>query len=46
MKKLPLNLCNIHSAKVASDNCSVKKVFLMADRAVKVTCSYTDQHFS
>ena len=29
---------------VASDKCSVKKVFLVIDRAVKVTCFYIDQH--
>ena len=28
--------------KVASDTCSMKKVFLVVDRAVKVTC-YIDQ---
>ena len=30
--------------KVASDKCSVKKVFLMVDRAVKVMCFDIDQH--
>ena len=29
---------------VASDKCSVKKVFLVFDRAVKVTCFYIDQN--
>ena len=29
---------------VASDKCSVKKIFLVVDRAVKVTCFYIDQH--
>ena len=28
---------------VASDNFSVKKMFLVVDRAVNVTCSYIDQ---
>ena len=39
-------LYNIYSAKVASDKWSVKKVFLVVDRAVKVTCFYIDQHLS
>ena len=30
--------------KVASDKCYVKKLFLVVDRAVKVTCSNIDQH--
>ena len=38
------NIHSIHRTKVTSDKCSVKKVFLMVDRAVKVTCFYTDQH--
>ena len=29
---------------IASDQCSVKKIFLVANRAVKVTCFYIDQH--
>ena len=29
--------------KVASDKCSAKKLFLVVDRAVKVTCFYIDQ---
>ena len=29
---------------VASDKCSVKKVFLVVDRAMKVTCFFIDQH--
>ena len=33
-----LKLCNIPKTKVASDKCSVKKLFLVVDRAVKVTC--------
>ena len=37
LKKLFLKLCNIHRTKVASDKCSVKKVFLKIARAVKVT---------
>ena len=28
---------------VASDKCSVKTMFLVVDRAVKVTCFYIDQ---
>ena len=32
-------------AKVASDKCSVEKVFLVVDRAVKVTCFNIDQYF-
>ena len=28
---------------VASDKCSVKKMFLVVDGAVNVTCSYIDQ---
>ena len=44
MKKLFLKLCNIRRKKVASDKCSVKKVFLVVDRAVKVMCFYIDQH--
>ena len=39
-------LYNVYSAKVASGKCSVKKVFLVVDRAVKVTCFYIDQHLS
>ena len=31
-------------AKAASDKCSVKKVFLVVDRVVKMTCVYIDQH--
>ena len=46
MKKLLLKICYIRSAKVASDKCSVKKVFLMVVRAAKVTCFYIDQHLS
>ena len=38
------SLINIHRTKVASDKCSVKKVFLVVDGAVKVTCFYIDQH--
>ena len=30
--------------KVASDKCSVKKVLLVVDRAVKVARFYIDQH--
>ena len=30
--------------KVASDKCSVKKVFLVVDTAVQVTCFDIDQH--
>ena len=30
--------------KVASNKCSLKKVFLVVDRAVKMTCFYIDQH--
>ena len=29
-----------------SDMFSVKKIFLVVDRAVKVTCFYIDQHLS
>ena len=39
-------LYNIYSAKVASDKCYVKKVFLVIDRAVKVACFYIDQNLS
>ena len=38
------NIHSIHRTKVTSDKCSVKKVFLMVYRAVKVTCFYTDQY--
>ena len=37
-------LCNIRSTKVASNKCSVKKLFLVVDRAVKETCFNIDQH--
>ena len=30
--------------KVASNKCSLKKVFLAVDRAVKMTCFYIDHH--
>ena len=30
--------------KVASDKCSVKKVSLLVDTAVKITCFYIDQY--
>ena len=30
--------------KVARDKCSAKKIFLVVNRAVKVTCFYIDQH--
>ena len=43
MKKLLWKTFNIHLAKVTSDKCPVKKVFLMVDRAVKVTRFYIDQ---
>ena len=39
-----LKICNTHRTKVASDMCSVKKVFLVVDRAVKVTHIYIDRH--
>ena len=29
---------------VATDKCYVKKIFLVVDRAVKVSCFYIDQH--
>ena len=29
---------------VARDKCSVKKMFLVVDRAVKVTCFYIDHY--
>ena len=37
-------ICNIHRTKVAGDKCSVKKMFLVVNRTVKVTCFYIDQH--
>ena len=43
-EKAILKNCNIHRMKVASAMCYVKKVFLLIDRAVKVTCFYIDQH--
>ena len=30
--------------KVVSDKCSVKKVFLVVDRTVKVTCFNINEH--
>ena len=44
-KNYSLKLCIIHRTKAASDTFSVKKVFLVVDRAVKVTCFYIDQLF-
>ena len=38
-------LCNIHRTKVATDKCSVKKLFLVVDRAVKATCLNINQLF-
>ena len=43
-EKAVLKICNIYRTKVASDKCSVKKVFLVVDRAVKVARFYIDQH--
>ena len=35
-------LRDIRRTKVAKGKCYVKKVFLVVDRAVKLTCSYID----
>ena len=39
-KAILKNFCNIHWAKLASDTCSMKKAFLVVNRAVKDTCFY------
>ena len=43
-KAVPKNLAIFTGKKLVSDKCSVKKMFLVVDGAVKVTCSYIDQH--
>ena len=43
-KSVPKNFAIFTGKKVASDKCSVKKMFLVVDGAVQVTCSYSDQH--
>ena len=43
-KKYALKNCDVYRRKVASNKCSVKKVFFEVDRAVKMTCFYIDQY--
>ena len=43
-KKYALKNCNVYRRKVVSNKCSVKKVFLEVDRAVKMTCFYIDKY--
>ena len=43
-QRLLLEVSFLKRTKVATDKCAVKYVFLVVDRAVKVTCFYIDQH--
>ena len=44
MKKLFLKTLQYSHGECTSDKYSVKKIFLVVDRAVKVTCFYIDQN--
>ena len=44
MKNLFLKTFQYSHDERTSDKCSVKKIFLVVDRAMKVTCFYIDQN--